>query len=318
MISKIFTFHIVLTAGFICLFLGRSQSAPSINLLLDKTEVSTSCYSVSLGVYNKLTIEIKEGNYEKALEYLYPITAGEVAASASHLVMAMRRVAWINHQQGNRIKAFQAYRELAEFTHIESQKLICQVECLGLLMELAESGKGSHLDVRKEAYKLYTSLPVNDYKNQALVELIFMESFARQPQSDFASSSQLGEEFISKYEKLSTEQQNSIQREFSAGMFQTAMFYVEVGNDKRASELYSRVLNEFSEDVDHFKGIHPHAQALVGLSNIARKSGDITESNKIRQNVIQNYSEDFSAQRIDKIYPWLKSAQLPAVICQLK
>jgi hypothetical protein len=86
---------------------------------------------------------IKEKRYDNAINYFLPVANGEVPSAAAHRVMAMYRVAWLAHDGGDRPRAYRAYRELENFTGSGRLRARCQTECLGLMMELAESGKAA-------------------------------------------------------------------------------------------------------------------------------------------------------------------------------
>ncbi len=240
-------------------------------------------------IYTNLGImKLVEGQYDEALGYLNDVSNGVVASAAAHRIMAMYRVAWITHKQGDRLSAYRAFRQLQEFTTYESMKVKCQVECVGLLMELAESGKGTHEEVREEVQKSLGSIPEAYIKPRATVELMNVETWARQPEPDFAMAAALGEAFIAKYSAMGDQ---APIRELGAAHFQTGFYFMDANNPQKAREYFNKTITDFPDNLEIFNGIHPHAQALNGLSHLAYKEGNIAAAEQILRDAIELYPD---------------------------
>lgn len=56
-----------------------------------------------------------------------------------------------------------------------------------------------------------------------------------------------------------------------------------------------------------FAGANPHAQAMLGLSNVFRKQGNIRESNQIRKELLMAHPDDDAARKVRAIQPWLEN-----------
>src|SRR5690606_23277109 len=136
--------------------------------------------------------------YDEALALVEPVANGDVASAAPHRVMAMVRYAWLKHNhQKDRLTAYQAYREIENFSGSEAVKIRCQVEQVGLLMELAESEKGNHQDVRDYIDRVRAEMPEGYLKQRAVLDLMYMESYARQPERDYWTAIKYGQIFQS-------------------------------------------------------------------------------------------------------------------------
>lgn len=81
--------------------------------------------------------ELLERNFDESLACLRKVADGEVAATRVDRIKAMRRVAWILHEQKDRLGAYRAYREVERFTASNLVRVMAKVECAGVLMEFA-------------------------------------------------------------------------------------------------------------------------------------------------------------------------------------
>ena len=247
---------------------------------------------------------IADKDYDAALEYLLPVANGEIASAAPHRVMAMNRAAWLTHWKKDRLGAYRAYREIQDFSTLQSVRDNCEVECIGLLMELAESGKGTHEEVRAAVAKALTTVPETNVKSRATIELMNLETYARQPEPDFARAAALGEAFLAKYGALGAE---APQRELVAGTFETGLYHQRAGNLSAARTYFSKVIEDFPASVETFYGFNPKAQALHGLALIARVEGDLQTERQILRDIIELYPEDGISKAVEKVNPTLRN-----------
>jgi tetratricopeptide (TPR) repeat protein len=247
---------------------------------------------------------IADKDYDSALEYLLPVANGEIASAAPHRVMAMNRAAWLTHWKKDRLGAYRAYREIQDFSTLQSVRDNCEVECIGLLMELAESGKGTHEEVRAAVAKALTTVPETNVKSRATIELMNLETYARQPEPDFARAAALGEAFLAKYNALGAE---APQRELVAATFETGLYHQRAGNLSAARAYFSKVIEDFPASVETFYGFNPKAQALHGLALIARAEGDLQTERQILRDIIELYPEDGISKAVEKVNPTLRN-----------
>ncbi|MDK2971219.1 MAG: hypothetical protein PWP23_974 [Candidatus Sumerlaeota bacterium] len=292
--------------------LDRPGNEATYKLALEKAmaEVSPGDPLVGYIQANLGILLLKEQRYDNALNYLIPVATGEVPASASHRVMAMNRTAWLWHQTGDRLRAYQAYRELEGFTANPRLRAKCQVECLGLMMELAESGKGDHEEVRRHAAELLAGIDEKAYpKERAITELISLETYARQPERDYKMAAALSEQFIEKYTPLNSD--GSLNRELATAMYETGMFHRLSKNLDQATYWYERTLIDFPSDVEHFRGLHPHAQSILGLANVAFHRKDYETHKELRRLVVQEFPDDLTTKAILRNSPELRTG-MPA------
>ncbi|MBX3728190.1 MAG: SPOR domain-containing protein [Candidatus Sumerlaeia bacterium] len=247
---------------------------------------------------------IKAGELDDALELLLPVAHGEVNSAAVHRVMAIRRVAWIWHQQGDRLGAYRAYRELERFSSSELVRATCAAECVGLLMELAESGnKGTHEDVRREIARYLDLIPERYVRQRALLHLMEHESWARQPDRDLERAALLGEELVARYSGLP----EPPLRELATASWQTAMYHRLAGNQEKALEWTYRTLRDYPEDVETFANSHPHAKAKFQLTEMVFLTGTRQEYFSMLRDLIREYPQDRLVQRMADIYPHLRN-----------
>ncbi len=249
------------------------------------------------------SLDLKAGRYAEARERLGAVAKGVVPSAMAHRVMAMRRYAWIVHHEGDRIGALHAYREILGYTQSADVRATCEVEIAGLLFELAESGKGSHEEVRKQLSGAWQRIGAKDSKLDtvhATLELMFLETYARQPQPDYAKAAELGEAFVARWSALGAD---APIRELGSAMYQTGMYHRRAGNDERALYWYQRVLNEIPEDAPSFASYHPHAQSLIGLAHLARGADNKELRDQISKDVLEAYPNDEISRRIRSARP---------------
>lgn len=182
-------------------------------------------------------LELLERNFEEALLWLKKVSNGEVAAIRLDRIKAMRRVAWILHQQGRRQDAYQAYREMQSFSASLYSQTQAAVECAGLLMELARSKKGTLEECRRECLKvLEISKEFQDDPDfrqlRATVELMFLETFVHEEKHENAA--RLADSFIIKYPDRP--------RELSMALMFQAYAHNSIGNYLKAKEALLQVM----------------------------------------------------------------------------
>jgi tetratricopeptide (TPR) repeat protein len=235
-------------------------------------------------------LSIKAGEMGTARRWVEPVATGQVASAASHRVMAMIRVAWLMHREGDRLGAYQAYQEIAAYTSSDAVRARSMVECAGLLMELAESAKGSHMEVQRYIRTSLEEISASDIKRRATLDLMYSETFGRQLDPDYLMAATLSEELVLKYSQYRGTQQFP-EREVATALYQAGMYHRQAGNWEKARRCYERVLEEFTEDVDHFAGRHPYAQAMYGLARVARHEGDDEAYSQIVEDIVRLFPD---------------------------
>ncbi len=213
--------------------------------------------------------ELLENNYEEAIEQLRKVSNGEVKATRVDRIKCIRRVAWIMHQQKDRLGAYKAYREMESFTGSELCKAIAKVECAGLLMELARSEKGTLVDCRRECEKVVEMIPAEniadfDYGLQlAIAELMHLESWFFDHL--YQKCINEGEEFLDKYD-------DRFNRERAACLVFMGICYYKLDDYGNAEDCFSKVLNM---DIEReWKDVDSKKKSLSWLIYIAEKRGD--------------------------------------------
>ena len=250
--------------------------------------------------YIQVQLSILEGyagNFDLALGWVEPVAMGKVAASAEHLERALVRWAWFTHRTpGGRTTAYQAWREIERFAGSEEVRRRALVATTGLMMELAESGAGTHEEVRREVARNLEILPGSDVKNRAVLELMYSETYGRQPEPDYARSAQLQEEFLEKYTPLN--EGGVVQRELNTALRQAGMFHRMAGNLETGRYYFERVLAEVPADTrDHFRGYHPHSQALLGLAILEEEAGNHAKGREYRARLVRDYPDQIAGRQ---------------------
>jgi tetratricopeptide (TPR) repeat protein len=263
---------------------------------------------VNLGI-----LDIIDRDYTSAMAHCRAVADGEIASAASHRVMAMIRVAWLTHwDKVDRLGAYQAYREIQQFTGSDTVRARCQVECVGLLMELAESAKGTHEEMRREARRAFATITPSSkalIQHCSTLELMYSETFSRQPEPDYATAARLGEELIDRYSAYGEDRPV---REIAAALHQTGRNHKRLGDNDQAIASYNRLFSEVPLDLDHFAGINPHAEAMYGLASIAAREGGEEGLNQMLRDIMALYPDQEVSAHIRRKFPNLESSTQPS------
>jgi tetratricopeptide (TPR) repeat protein len=261
---------------------------------------------------NRAYLHIADGERQEALELQSLVASGEVPADPTTRLQACWDAARSFHALGQVADAYQAFRELETICPSLEDRAACRVEQVGLLMELAEREIGSHEQVRRAALQALAAYPGSStalLHRRSTLELMFLETYARQPEPDYATASRLGEAFIERY---SQQQDPVYQRELFSALWQTGWYHQRQGSEEAAMRCYSRVIDECPPDLAHFAGHNPRSAAMLGLAHIARSQGDEAECQQILRDVIELYPEDLGARRTRALWPWLESTLEPS------
>jgi tetratricopeptide (TPR) repeat protein len=256
-------------------------------------------------------MDLVDGNWEAALTRFWPVANGNVASAAAHRVMAMIRIAWILHHQGQRLRAYQAYREIEQFTGSDAVRARCQVECIGLMMELAESGRGTHAQMRTAAARVLSSISDDFVQPRATIELMVLESHARQASPDYDRALELGEAFLANCQDRMIDHPE-LAREVGSALHQMGRWQLEMGRLEQAREMYERCLREFPASAERFAGSHPHAQSMIGLAVIAADLGDRGTHDQILRDLFEIFPEDRSVQQFRQVQPRIERDYAPS------
>lgn len=214
--------------------LYRKKLAEAINSLPD-TDIRKGFVLTRKGI-----LELLDKNFDEALSCLKKVANGEVTATRVDRIKSIRRVAWIMHQQKDRLGAYKAYREMESFTGSDYSRVMAKVECAGLLMELARCDKGPLSDCRRECEKIKESIPAEyiidpDYKLQlAITELMHLEAWFYE--GKFQKCLEESEVYLTKYE-------DTYNREKAVCKTFLGICYYKIGNYNKAVEILSQVIN---------------------------------------------------------------------------
>jgi tetratricopeptide (TPR) repeat protein len=256
-------------------------------------------------------LDLLAGEYEDALAHLTPVANGQVASDPLSRIKAMRRVAWIDHHDGRPVDAHRRYGELAAFAASEEVRARCAVERVGIALEMAESSIGTMNEVRDMARRAWASFEPSERSllhHRATLEIMFLETFARQSEPDYETAARLGEEYIERWQALG---EDAPLRELGAAMFQTGRYHRELGDLEAALMWCERVIDEIPQDAEQFAGLNPHAEAMMGLAHIAHLEGDEEGKLQILRDLLEQYPGQHTVGRIREFYPRLEEEVLP-------
>lgn len=227
-------------------------------------------------------IELQAGNYKSARNYFIPVVNGEIKARRLDRIKAMRRVAWTYHIEGDRLTAYRAYRELEQWTASDLMRTIAQVECAGILMEMARSEKGSLEDCRRECQKVLTMAPERFIKQCATAELMYFESYYFE--NDYDKCIILGEKFLQKYRSYP-----ECKREISAALCFTAQSYARNIKYEETIRLLLELVNMKLTPQDEFYHVDLHKWAINWLVWTYKAMGDKENADYWDQRMSQNW-----------------------------
>jgi tetratricopeptide (TPR) repeat protein len=248
-------------------------------------------------------LALRTGDRETAHTHLWPVANGDLPADKAMRTETQLVVARLLHIRGDRVTAYQAFQEIGASTQSEDVQTECDVECVGLAMELAESRIGTHREVRRRARQAFAQTPESStdlIHRRSTLELMFQETYSRQPEPDLETAVRLGEEFIARYSALG---EDAPLREIAAAMHQTGTNYLRLGDEEQALRFYSRVADEIPQDVEHFAGIDPHAQAMIGIARVAEMQGANSVAHQMLEDAIELFPEDITVQALSEHQP---------------
>ncbi|MBI1290142.1 tetratricopeptide repeat protein [bacterium] len=259
--------------------------------------------ALNMGIF-----KIQSGEYIVAWGFFQRIVSGYATAEPIHQIMAMRRLAWVHHKMGDKLRAYHYYTDLEGLALGQATAVTCMTERLGLLMELAEQRRwGSHEDVRRAKKQFYSRVPATYIRERAVMDLIEHESWARQPSPDYREAARLGEIIIDTYSSLG----DLPQREVGLAMEQTGRYYEMLGENEKALKFYEDVL-ALPDSIEIFAGVQPQARALAGMGRIAEKVGDADLGLQLFRDVLAIYPNSDTARMIKAGYPEVVNTLAPS------
>jgi tetratricopeptide (TPR) repeat protein len=238
-------------------------------------------------------LDLTEGDLESALDHFQAVANHDVPSDPVSRIKSMRRVAWIRHQLGDRLGAYQAYSEMYEFSGSDAVRSRAAVELVGLTMELARhSGIGSMADCRRVAEWALTVIPEGtddaDYIQwRSTVELMALETHNHE--GDHSGSLALGESFVDRYTSIPT---NVPWREVGQAMYLNGLNSYWLGDMGSAWSWYNRTLRDVPRGVEFFAGENPHAKALNSQAVILLDRGETQAAYDLLRRIVSDYPDE--------------------------
>jgi len=163
---------------------------------------------------------VATGDRAEALKLQSSLAAGYVAGTtAKDEIQATYDAARSLHALGDRVEAYRAYGESHARTADATLKRRATVERIALMMELAESGKGSMEEFRHAAWHAIAATGTDtlpELKDRAILELMYGESFVKEGRESLAVEPL--RHFIAKYQGVPTLRREIAEACFAQGV----------------------------------------------------------------------------------------------------
>jgi tetratricopeptide (TPR) repeat protein len=216
--------------------------------------------------------EVRDKRRAEALQHQLAVARGTVASTHHIRIKACWDAARSLHALGRRLEAYQAYTELVCVVEQPVDRAACEVQRVGLLMELALSAKGNMTDVRSAARSALEIIPPDQgdtmKKMRSTVSLIAAESFPKE--NRFEEGIAPLEQFLADWKDFAP-----ARREVIAGKLWLGVCYSKTGRTQGAIDLYEELLRSPIQEKDKFRNEEPYAVAGNRLVDLYRKSGNM-------------------------------------------
>jgi tetratricopeptide (TPR) repeat protein len=212
----------------------------------------------------------QEGGLLVARELLKPVADGSVDASPAERYQAMWLLARVYHAAGWRLPSYRAYRELERDAQ-EDDLARVRCEAVGLLLEMAQSDKGTFGEVRRVALQTAATMPSStpdQKKLRAVVELMALETFSFA--QDHSSALRETDTFLTRYGSDA-----ALKREVALVLLWKGQALAGLKRNSEAKTVYEAVLAlNPTAPGDNFPGMRTDALALLFLGELAAKAGE--------------------------------------------
>jgi TolA-binding protein len=217
-------------------------------------------------------VSSQSGDQKTARMLHQMVASGQIAAPEDVRIRAAWDAAKCLYREKDRLGALQAFNELAQHLPNAEDREQAGIERVGLLMELAESAKGSMADARSAAYAVLSQMgePINGQaiQRQATLELMYAESFAKEG-SDIDARGHL-EVFIDDYADNPW-----VRKQVATARIWLGVVNKRLGRDDEAVSEFQSVINMSLSAEENFGGENHTARAAVWLFDHAIGEGDI-------------------------------------------
>lgn len=218
----------------------------------------------------------QSGGLLPARALLKPIAEGSAAATPRQRHEAMWLLARVYHAAGWRLAAYRAYSDLGEACQSKSDLARALCERVGLVLELAESGKGCYADVRQaaaEALPQISAAPGQCRKMRAVIELMRVESLYYDKQYPVAASEI--EKYMAEYAS-----HPECSREVNLMSVWQAQTFREIGRRLEAKAILASLVDSGIRAEDCFPNMNIEVLSALFLGEMGVEDRNVPETNK--------------------------------------
>ena len=220
-----------------------------------------------------------KAQYDEAIKSLMPVCQGTILARKLDRIKSMKRVAWVEHRKGNRVKAYQAYREIEGCSGSELVKAQCRAEIAGLLLELSECEKGSLKETREYCQKIKQTWGNGCEKEFSIVSLVEIETYMKE--IDYPMTLDYSKALVNFINN-----KEDCRREWLVAMcyIGDALVFTQKSDD--AEYYYNSILATKDKGYEQFEAFDPYLGSELGLARIARIRKDYEKAKSYYEDVI--------------------------------
>jgi TolA-binding protein len=232
---------------------------------------------------------------ESALSGFESIARGDIKSSPHIRLEAMLRCARTYHSRKERIRALQAYREIAALADSDGvPDPDIHTELAGLYMELARSGKGSLDDCIRECNVVLTTEGASRKSKSTALQ---MKAEAFHFKNDFKTAIELEKSLIENY----PEQKPMLM----LAHFYMGLSYYQINDPYLAQKAFEKVINDF-KDEDNLPGNDMRFSSRLYQAQALLKMEKRPEAKAILKEIIKEKPSSKEALNAQKLIDVLK------------
>ncbi|MBN1476914.1 hypothetical protein JXA47_09185 [Candidatus Sumerlaeota bacterium] len=240
-------------------------------------------------------IRASQGELRRARDVLLPVASGAVAASSEARYQAMWLMARVYHALDWRRTAYRAYREIETVCPTLRDLTLCQLEQIGLLMELARSGSGRLVECRLASdifIEEHSSLASEDSQVRqrcATAALMAAESWFWEGQC---------ERCIEETSRVAVLYED-ITREWAVAMTFKGFALARLGRHLEAITVFHEVCDHpWNSETDDFPNYHQQAIAASALVRSLEATGQSEAAVNWRNTILERWPDSRTARQL--------------------
>ncbi|MCX7765706.1 MAG: hypothetical protein N2246_03250, partial [Candidatus Sumerlaeia bacterium] len=211
------------------------------------------------------------------------VIEGRVPARRLDVIKSAKRIAWILHQQGNRTRAWQAYKEIESFTASDLVRAQCLAERAGIVFELARgAGKANFSEVEHFCNCSLRNIPEEFTKQHALIMVIKTELLMTL--REWHKALNICEQIISLYKN-----NPECRREYAITLCHSGWLNLWFNKITTAEQCFQRIYAEIPTIKESFAGYNFFAEANLGLAFIKNRLKERGTAIKMAEEIILKF-----------------------------